>query len=423
MKKLIFFMLLFVAAVSTTQAAAPLKKKPFAEYSNEVIIQWNTTAFEVMQGPAYNALMATRTLSMVHIAIHDALNSIQPVYETYSLKQQDSKADPIAAASAAAHTVLVGLHPDKKAKLDSALADALKNVKVGAAKDRGLALGTEAGKSILIRRGDDGAFADPIAQGTNPKEPGLYQPTPPMPIVFAPFWATLPTFGLNFPSQFRVKPMPSIASAEYTKAYNEVKAKGSKENSTRTETETYIAKFWYEFSEIGWNRVTTIAVRDANLDLLGTARLYALVNIAMADSYIAGWDSKFHYNFWRPYTAIRVADTDGNDNTQQDAAWEPLMGTPPIHDYPSTHSVLGNAAATVLAATLGNKGFTMTSTSAEPAGTTRSFTSFTQAAVENADSRVLAGLHFRFSCDSGIKLGADIGEWVVNHQLKPRTRL
>ncbi len=143
--------------------------------------------------------------------------------------------------------------------------------------------------------------------------------------------------------------------------------------------------------------------------------------MALADSYIAGWDSKFHYDFWRPYTAIRAAATDGNENTNEDVAWEPLMNTPPVQDYPSTHSTLGNAAATVLNELVGSDtGFTMTSTSAEPVNSTRSFVNFSQAAVENADSRVFAGIHFRFSCERGLELGQKIGDWILENSLKPR---
>lgn len=331
------------------------------------------------------------------------------------------KADPIAAISAAAHDVLADQFPDKREQLDKILADILRNVKAGVSKDRGLALGAEAAKAILYLRNGDGAFADPVAKVTNPELPGLYQATPPMPVFFAPFWKDLPTFGMSNPQQFRVKPMPSLTSAEYSTAFNEVKSKGSKESTTRTAEETAIAKFWYEFSEIGWNRVTAVAVKNANLDLAAATRLFALVNMALADSYIAGWDSKIYHNFWRPYTAVRKASTDGNDQTTEDAAWEPLMGTPPIHDYPSTHSVLGSAAATILTGVLGNNtGFSMTSTTAEPTGYTRSFKSFEEAAIENGDSRVFAGIHFRFSCVAGLKQGKDIGNWILVKQLKKK---
>lgn len=428
MRKLVSLVVVFTTLLflvpSESQASGhsdPRQKNPFKNHSNSQVIQWNAVAMETMQGPSYNALFATRVMSMVHIAMHDALNGIAPVYDTYASATQDKKADPITALSAAAYTVLVEIFPDKKASLDLALANAIKEVKAGDARDRGLRLGVVAGKAIVARRSNDGALQDPIAKVENPLLPGLYQATPPMPILFAPFWKTLPTFGLTSPGQFRVGPRPELNSAAYTWDYNEVKNKGAKLNSTRTEEETIIAKFWYEFSEIGWNRVTAVVAADRELDLFTTARLFALVNIAMADSYIAGWDSKFHYNFWRPYTAIRAAATDGNESTSEDASWEPLMGTPPIHDYPSTHSVLGNAAATVLNEIVGrNVGFTMMSTSADPAHPTRTLKNFTQAAIENADSRVYAGLHFRFSCVSGLELGENIGEWVLNNHLRPK---
>lgn len=429
MKKSIVLVLVFTAlfysACSESDGIAngtfPAKKNPFGNYSNAVVLQWNAIAYETMNGPSYDPMIASRIFAMVHIAMHDALNSIAPVYETYSLQKQDKNADPVAALSAAAYTVLVKSFPDKKEQLDAKLAQVIKDVKSTDAKERGLALGQLAGEAIVALRNDDGAFQNPIAEVNNPQEPGLYQPVPPTPFVYAPFWATLPTFGLESPQQFRITPMPALNSAQYTEDFNEVKQKGSKENSTRTPEETTIAKFWYEFSEIGWNRVTATVAADKNLDLLSTTRLFALVNIALADSYIAGWDSKFHYNFWRPYTAIRAAATDGNENTKEDVAWKPLMNTPPTQDYPSTHSALGNAAATVLNKLVGSDtGFTMTSTSAEPVNSTRSFANFSQAAVENADSRVFAGIHFRFSCEGGMVLGQKIGDWILENSLKPR---
>ena len=397
-------------------------KKPFSNYSNSIVLQWNSIAFETMKGPAYDPMIASRIFAMVHIAVHDALNSIEPVFDTYALRQQDKKADPITAISSAAYTVLVESFPAKKEQLDIALANALKEVKSSEARKRGLDLGAAAGKAIVALRNTDGAFQNPLVEVNNPKVPGMYQAVPPTPFVYAPFWATLPTFGLKTPYQFRIEAMPSLSSAEYAKHFNEVKAKGAKVNSTRTAEETTIAKFWYEFSEIGWNRVATTVAADKQLDLYFTARLLALVNMALADSYIAGWDSKFFYNFWRPYTGIRAAATDGNDLTIEDPAWEPLLNTPPVQDYPSTHSILGSAAATVLSRLVGNNtGFTMASTSADPQGSTRSFVNFSQAAIENADSRLFAGVHFRFSCEQGLEMGKKIGVWIEKNQLQPKS--
>ncbi|HKZ65976.1 MAG TPA: vanadium-dependent haloperoxidase, partial [Chitinophagaceae bacterium] len=233
-------------------------------------------------------------------------------------------------------------------------------------------------------------------------------------------WENVRLFALQTKNQFRPASHPALNSAEYVTAYNEVKEKGKINNSTRTADQSAFAKFWYEFSEAGWNRVARTAASDKKLNLWDAARLFALVDMALADSYIAGWDAKFHYNFWRPYTAIRNAAADENTLTSPDEQWEPAEPTPPVQDYPSTHSALGNAAATVLARILGdNTAFTMTSFTAIPAGNTRSFASFSQAANENAASRVMAGIHFRFSCDAGQELGDKIGNWIIENHLNP----
>ena len=221
-------------------------------------------------------------------------------------------------------------------------------------------------------------------------------------------------FGLLQPQQFRSVPHPDLQSTVYKKDFEEVKILGDKNSLQRTTDQTFYAKFWYEYAEIGWNRIASIAAGKEKTDLLTTSRLFAMLNIALADAYIAGWDSKFNYNFWRPYTAIvNTAETGGGKPN-----WEPLMPTPPVQDYPSTHSVLGNAAATILTEFYGNNyAFTTTSTSSATPGATRSFKSFLSAADENADSRVMAGVHFRFSCKAGQAMGNKIGKWALENTL------
>ena len=172
-------------------------------------------------------------------------------------------------------------------------------------------------------------------------------------------------------------------------------------------------------SDIGWNRITRIVSASQDLDLAQSARLFAVVNLPIADSWIAGWESKFYYDFWRPITAIRAGDTDGSADTEADSTWEPLMTTPPIQEYPSTHSVLGDAAAEILASVLGDgTAFATTSTTAaNPGVEVRSFNSFTQAADENGDSRVMVGIHFRAAVESGQRLGPEIGRHVYQNLL------
>jgi hypothetical protein len=399
----------------------PGKDKPFKGYSNQVIMDWNLMTLQALGGPTYlNSLTGARINAMTHLAMHDALNSIAPVYQSYAFHQPDAQAEPVAAAATAAHTVLLAAFPDKQAALDSALAQSLGKVPEGDGKTRGVALGKLAGQAIAGLRQHDGASQNPFTPIGPSPAPGVYGAVPPFDIVFAPFWKTMQPFSLQTPGQFRPAPQPALDSKAYADAFNEVKTVGVKNSQARTADQTSYAKFWYEYSEIGWNRVTRVAAADRKLDLIGTARLFALVNMALADAYTAGWDAKFHYNFWRPFTAIRGAETDGNPATAADANWEPLMNTPPVPDYPSTHSALGKAAAAVLAAELGDKTrFTLSSTTADPATATRSFTSFSQAARENADSRVMAGIHFRFSCQAGLELGHQVGKWTVENHLRP----
>lgn len=386
-----------------------------------VVLEWNEIAFKAFDGPLYqHSLMASRINAMTHLAMHDALNAIHPKYATYSFKGKDAEANPVAAAASAAHSILLHEIPAKKNFLDSALQLSLASVTDGDAKVRGIQLGKQAAQSIIDERNNDGSAGNPFGQIQPSSVPGVYQAVPPFSIVFAPNWENVKLFALQTKNQFRPVPHPALNSAEYTKSYNEVKEKGKINSVTRTAEQSSYAKFWYEFSEAGWNRVARTVASDKKLNLLGTARLFALVDMAIADAYIAGWDAKFHYNFWRPYTAIRTAEADNNAFTSPDAQWQPAEPTPPVHDYPSTHSALGNAGATVLARILGdNTAFTMTSFTAQPAGSTRSFTSFSQAADENADSRVMAGIHFRFSCVAGQELGDKIGHWTVDNQLKP----
>ena len=391
------------------------------ELPNTVILEWNEIAFKAFDGPFYqHSLMASRINVMIHLAMHNAINAVEPVYATYGFTIKDTDADPVAAAASAAHTVLVHEIPGKKDFLDSALQKTISAITDKTAKQKGIELGKQAGQAIIDLRNNDGAAGDPIAKIPFSTIPGFYQPVPPFNILFAPQWENVKLFGLQSKDQFRSAPHPALNSAEYATAFNEVKEIGKINSSVRSADQSAYAKFWYEFSEAGWNRVARTVAINKKLSLVETARLFALVDMALADSYIAGWDSKIHHNFWRPYTAIRNAATDGNDATTADKEWEPSEPTPPVHDYPSTHSALGNAAAAVLAKLLGdNTSFTMTSFTARPAGTTRSFTSFSQAANENADSRVMAGIHFRFSCEAGQELGNKIGNWIADNHLKP----
>lgn len=409
-------------SLSLLATACKKDKHPAADtLSNKVILTWNQIAFDALGGAAnQHSLLNSRIFAMVHVAMHDAINATEARYQTYAFHKKVQSADPEAAAAAAAHRVLKAAFTERAAFLDSALNNYLAVIPESATKTNGLAVGIEAADALLALGHNDSGLQNPAVQPAPAVKPGDYKVVPPFNFIFAPFWEDSRLFSLKQKDQFRPVPPPALNSTAYTEGFNEVKQVGLINSTTRTADQSAFAKYWYEFSEVGWNRIARNVATSRNSGLFTTARLFALLHMAMADAYIAGWDAKLHYNFWRPFTAIREADTDGNPHTTGDVNWSPAEPTPPIQDYPSTHSALGNAGATVLAYIYGNHtAFSMQSPTAVPAGSARSFNSFSEAANENAESRVMAGIHFRFSCKAGQELGTRIGQWTVEHYLKP----
>ena len=386
----------------------------------DMVTDWNviatTTAGAV---PAQVPVRQTRTYAMTHAAVHDALNAIDRRYQPYALLMQGQlDASPDAAVAAAAHDVLVNVLPvAQKPSLDAAYENSLSAIPAGPAKDAGIAIGQAAAAAIIALRSSDGSdptLPCPYSPGSGP---GVWIPTDSRPAAI-PCWGNVTPFTLRSGSQFRLEPPEyfDLTSEEYAADYNEVKDIGY----ARTADQSEIARFWYEASAQGWNRISRKVSEEHPLDLWENARLFALVNFALADGYIAHFDSKYLYNFWRPVTAIRAGDTDGNDATAPDPAWTSLLVAPNIPDYPSGHSTVGAAAAFVLAQFFGRDDVSFETTSGAPfAGITRSFASFSHAAQENADSRVFAGIHFRTACRDGVRLGGKVGRFVLNHSLKP----
>ena len=245
-------------------------------------------------------------------------------------------------------------------------------------------------------------------------DPGEWQPTPnPVPFdppaaadrlpAVLPGWGSVTTFVLRSSDQFATGGPAPLNGHRYAREYDEVMTLGKNISAVRTSEQEQIARFWYEGSPAGWSRIARIVAENRGLDSWQTARLLALVNLAMADGFIAGFEDKYTFNFWRPITAIRAGDTDGNTATMPDPGWESLLNTPAIPDYPSTHSVLGGAASEVMRRFFRDDDVPFTTTSGAPSGgLTRSFASFSQAAQENGDSRVYAGIHFRSAVTDGI---------------------
>jgi hypothetical protein len=387
-----------------------------SSYNPDVIPAWYATARTAPATP----VQLSRVLAMVHAAMHDAVNGAVPRYETYASDLSGAGAHPEAAAASAAHRVLTGLFPALQAAWDSALAKSLSTIRDGRAKGLGLTFGAAVGQMILDVRVDDGWNGmDPFTP--NPA-PGIWRPTPP---AFAampePQFQNVTPFTIESRTQFGLSRPPALSSVDYQRVFDEVKAVGKDTSATRTADQTDIAHFWFEAPYDSWSRIAGIVYADERYDLHQTARLYALVNMAVTDGLVAGWYWKRQYAFWRPITAIQEAGGDGNPNTSEDSVWQPLRTTPGHPDHPSTHSVTGAAAAEVLRAVVGSDRhrFCMTTLTAVPPGSTRCYESFSEAQLENRNSRVYAGIHFRTATEAGDELGRRLARFAVEHVLRP----
>lgn len=410
---------------------------------------WNSVAVQATLTAGENAVTQTRTLAIVQVAIHDALNSISPRYERYALTcDAEPEASVKAAVASAAHDALVGAisvgalpftgfgTPASQA-LAVAQADAERDMELaaipnGSRKTDGIALGQAAAAAVLaLRSGDHATDFVPYTPGT---KPGDWQPTPdPTPFnppaaadnlpAVLPGWGRVTPFVLRRSTQFEPDGPPQLSGSRFANDYNEIKAIGEQNSLNRTAEQSSIAMFWYENAGAGWSRIASAVAQSQNLDLWDTARLLALVDLAMADGFIAGMETKYHFNFWRPVTAIHAGDMDGNDATTADPNWSSFLNTPAIPDYTSTHSILGGATSEVLRRFFHRDDIPFTTTSGVPfAGITRSFQSFSQAAAENGESRIYAGIHFRSAVEDGLNQGTEIGRFVFSHVLRPLDR-
>ena len=403
------------------------------------VIDWNATALSsafaggldnLMFG-CNDALHESRMMAMVHVAIHDALNAIDRRYQPYAFDGHAPGASPDAAVAAAAHDVLVatyprmpgeiGLTPDAAISLvEAAYTTALAAIPNGSAKSEGVLIGRAAAAAIVALRAQDNAelpfIVDTYVPGPNP---GDFQFIPGFgPVVAAPYWGQVTPFVLRSSSQYQPKAPYAVSSKKYAADFNEVKSLGDVNSTTRTQDQTEIAMFWVEGSPQGWNRIARTVAAEQGLDPWENARLFGLLNMASADAYIADFQNKYFYEFWRPITAVRAADTDGNPDTIGDANWMSLMEIGPVPEYPSGHSGQGGAMSTVLARFFGDR-ISFSTTSTMQPGVTREFRSFSEAAVENGNSRIYVGFHFRHAVTEGIKLGTKVGTLAFNHYLRP----
>jgi hypothetical protein len=429
-----------VAMLSASLSMVLLSPRPVAA---DAVTAWNANAGKAAVAacisPANDPLHESRLYAMMHVAVHDALNAIDRRSRPYAFDTRvPAWVSRQAAVAKAARDVLVAVigqiadpFPPECAQagiasVEADYGNALAGIPPGLARTAGIRVGRAAAAAILALRQNDGSdtpLIDPsFPQGTSP---GEYRFTPGNTFAFAPGWGNVTPFVLNHSAQFRASPPREVTSHKYTADFNEVKALGGDNvttPSTRTAEQTEIGLFWLESSPLAWNRIARDVSSRRGLDLWENARLFGLLNLSLADGYIASWESKYHYNFWRPVTAIQLADTDGNPDTVADPAWTPLQPTYPMPDHDSAHSVQGGAAAEVLQEFFGHDHIAFSacsltlppgSTCTDPSPVFRSYASFSEAADENGLSRILVGIHFRRAVEEGIQHGRSIGHRAV----------
>ena len=387
------------------------------------VIEWNQELQKVLVAPGAQpaSIHPTRTLAITQIAVYDAVNGIlgggQPlVVDLHGPR----RASADAAAAAAARTTLDALLPSQQPTIDAFFVSSLAQIGSGKHVDRGVRFGTRVAQAVLAARANDGATATPPTF-TPLIGPGEYQLTPP---AFAPAGFTqashVTPFVLESAIQFRPAPPPALTSAKYAADFNEVKALGELDRTTRTADQTAIGKFWGAAPIwIVWNQIAGQAAVGFGNSLEQNARLFAELNTTLADSAIALYDAKYAFHRWRPITAITATDQ-GNPKTVADLNWVPLANTANDPSYPGAHATFSQAGATVLEDFFGTDVFSFSLTNPS-LGITRSFTSFSQASDEASASRIFAGQHFRFDEEAGQTLGSQVADFVADHALSPTT--
>lgn len=391
--------------------------------SGESVARWNALAYEIaFAEDSFRTFRGQRAFAIMHLAMHDAINAVAPHYRQHTFTGRDRRADAAVAAAQAAHEVLLALYPGEAARLLTELSRTLAESPDESDRAQGVALGRQAAAAHLAARRGDGWDAKGSYEFAS--TPGAYRTTPPWEgFVLQPGFREARGFGIAAPDQFRPGPPPSLASPEYAEALDEVRRFGRATASERTEAQTAYATWWMEFAEGSVNRLARQLVAERATSLPDAARLFALLNMSLYDTYIAVWDSKYRFNHWRPYSAIRDAADDGNAATQADAAWEPLRPTPPFPEYVSAHAAACAATFGILRRVFGNIGSFELSTITAPSGAPpRRFASFEAAASECADSRVQLGWHFRYSTDAGLTLGRAVSAYIADRHLRPGAR-
>jgi hypothetical protein len=383
--------------------------------SANVVTDWDEKAVAFIQ-PRMVPPVAYRAMAMLHIAMFDALNSIEPRYRPYYAKfpaTQDTSKD--AAAAAAAGAVLGNLLPEIASDIQAALQSYLAAIPDSEAKSNGVKLGEAVAAKTLEARASDGSSAPDAYRPVT--KAGIYTPTA---LTVTPQWPDLTPFAMTSPSQFRPKPPIALESEQWAKDYNEIKELGGKNSGKRSPQQTEDARFWLLTGPLSTHPLSRqIAIRK-EMSVIDSARFMTVTTAAEADAAIAVMDAKYRYAFWRPITAIRNGDIDGNDATEREATWQPIDNTPMHPEYPCAHCIISSAVASAIEAMLGTPDIPeVAMTSPTAPGVTHRWTNVNAYADEVAAARIFAGFHYRFSTVVGQDMGRQIGVHTVTTIMQP----
>lgn len=393
-------------------------------FQEDVVLQWNRVLMETVLTPGQHpaTIMPVRSYAMMHAAIYDAVNSIDGGHTPYLTDVPGSlNASIEAAAAQAARDVLAALYPTRVAVFDAELAISLQGIEEYRAQ-QGIRVGQIVAERMLATRANDGWNVTPPAY-TLPATPGNWQPVPGA-ATFTHYPSVVP-FAITSATQFAPNAPPAMTSERYAADLNEVKELGSVNSLTRTAEQTQIAQLWANVNTptnflLVWNNVARTVSVAKEISTVDRARLFALTNISLHDALQTTFASKFQHGLWRPVTAIRRADEDGNASTSPDTAWSSLLGNPPYPSYAGNNAAIGTSQATILAAFFGRDDIRFDHTWVGPGGATRSYAGFGAMADEEARARVYGGIHFTFDNVAGQSVGTNVANYVFAKIMRPR---
>jgi hypothetical protein len=404
----------FLATKSRTLLAIALTAAFAGAAHADVIMDWNAKADAIAAEKQVLPAQQSRAMSMLHIAMFEAVNAIERRYTPYKLTlSADRSTSKEAAAAVAAYDVLLAIYPDQKAVLDTALTASLSGIPETEGKSNGIVLGKKAAEGVIAFRASDGSNAQESYRPYT--KPGVYVPT--IVPLFSTIGATTP-WVMTSGSQFRPGPPPALDSETWTRDVNEIREIGARNSTVRTAEQTTIGRFWFLVGPRTYNPIVRQAAMAKNMDVVDCARLFALTSIAGNDALVAVFDAKYQYNLWRPVTAIRNADITQNPATPREESWLPLGDTPMHPEYPCAHCITSAAISTVLRNIVGEEFGEFSLTSPTAPGVTRKWSRLQDYSDEVANARIYAGFHYRFSTEVGKDMGKKIGELTVATQLR-----